>query len=696
MSIKTKLMVFFLAAIIVSTAVIGFLASWQFNSYAEHAFQKEAVLELRRVDAVLTQFVDSGRKAATRLAASPLLKNAVGKFTRYVNTTKPTELLYANHNPYEQDVYDLIQNIREGDRNFGLVFMGAVDGGFAQAPEKDTLGAGYDPRQRPWYKDALAAKSDLNVSPVYVSSSGDLVTSVTSKIHAPDRSLAGILAIDLNLAFLTDYIRNLKIGDSGYVMIFDKDGTILADPRHGNLFFKPLRDMRLPPLEEAVRNGSGYLRLAIDGREKNVAVYTSTALGWKIAVAIDTDEVHAVSTGMIWKIALAGVAICLVFAAVVFVVAGSITRPIGMLVEAAGGIAAGDFKALPEARFFSGELAKLRQSLHLMVEELAKLVETSRTKSAEAEEQTRKATAALAEAEEARKRAEQARREGLLQAAGQLEGIVAGTRKTAESLVRYINTAVQGAGRQSRHAGETATAMDQMNATVRDVTQSSSRTAQTAEDTRAKAESGATMAQAVREAVAEVDRRTAKLKGDIGTLGRQAQGIGQVMVVITDIADQTNLLALNAAIEAARAGDAGRGFAVVADEVRKLAEKTMVATKEVGDAVSAIQNGTSDSMRGMEGATEAVQRSADLAVQAESALREIVTISQSTAQQVSSIATASEEQSVTSEHIARSTEEVNRIAAETAAVMNDAEHAVSMLDDQARKLEELIGQLKVS
>ena len=64
-----------------------------------------------------------------------------------------------------------------------------------------------------------------------------------------------------------------------------------------------------------------------------------------------------------------------------------------------------------------------------------------------------------------------------------------------------------------------------------------------------------------------------------------AEGIGRIMNVISDIADQTNLLALNAAIEAARAGDAGRGFAVVADEVRKLAEKTMTATKEVGDAI---------------------------------------------------------------------------------------------------------------
>lgn len=73
-------------------------------------------------------------------------------------------------------------------------------------------------------------------------------------------------------------------------------------------------------------------------------------------------------------------------------------------------------------------------------------------------------------------------------------------------------------------------------------------------------------------------------------LGGQAENIGKVLGVINDIADQTNLLALNAAIEAARAGDAGRGFAVVADEVRKLAEKTMLATKEVGNAILAIQN----------------------------------------------------------------------------------------------------------
>ncbi|GKT21909.1 Chemotaxis methyl-accepting receptor like protein, partial [Aduncisulcus paluster] len=99
-------------------------------------------------------------------------------------------------------------------------------------------------------------------------------------------------------------------------------------------------------------------------------------------------------------------------------------------------------------------------------------------------------------------------------------------------------------------------------------------------------------------------------------LGQQADSIGHIMSVITDIADQTNLLALNAAIEAARAGEAGRGFAVVADEVRKLAEKTVSATNEVGEAISGIQNGTASSISRMEETSKVVESSTELAGQA--------------------------------------------------------------------------------
>ena len=131
----------------------------------------------------------------------------------------------------------------------------------------------------------------------------------------------------------------------------------------------------------------------------------------------------------------------------------------------------------------------------------------------------------------------------------------------------------------------------------------------------------------------------------MGELGKQAQGIGQIITVIEDIADQTNLLALNAAIEAARAGEAGRGFAVVADEVRKLAEKTMSATREVVDFVGAIQDCAQKNVVATDSAVKLVEESTGLAGQSGEALHAIVGMVQRTADQVRAIATASEEQS---------------------------------------------------
>jgi methyl-accepting chemotaxis protein len=209
-----------------------------------------------------------------------------------------------------------------------------------------------------------------------------------------------------------------------------------------------------------------------------------------------------------------------------------------------------------------------------------------------------------------------------------------------------------------------------------------------------KASGGAEVVRRSQKAIEHVNTIALQLKENMQQLGKQAEAIGQVMNVINDIADQTNLLALNAAIEAARAGDAGRGFAVVADEVRKLAEKTMGATKEVGENIRAIQDSTRKNIGSMDQAAEAIGEATSFSSESALALDEIVGISKSNAQQVQSIAGAAEEQSSVSEKINSAIEEVNRVASETAEGMAQSVSAISELARMASELRSIITELQ--
>jgi methyl-accepting chemotaxis protein len=315
-------------------------------------------------------------------------------------------------------------------------------------------------------------------------------------------------------------------------------------------------------------------------------------------------------------------------------------------------------------------------------------------KTTEAAEQARLAGIATDEANEAKARAERAKAEGMMQAAMQLEKVVEVVSSASEELSAQIEQSSRGTEVQSNRVGETATAMEEMNATVLEVARNASQAAESSNTARAKAMEGAKIVAQVVAGINTMQTVSMAMKEDMGVLGKQAEGIGQIMNVISDIADQTNLLALNAAIEAARAGDAGRGFAVVADEVRKLAEKTMTATKEVGEAISGIQHGTKKNLDNVERAVTTVVQATEMANKSGESLQEIVHLVEVSTDQVRSIATASEEQAAASEEINKSIEDINRISGETASAMNQSAQAVGELANQAGNLRKLIETMK--
>ncbi|WP_320171899.1 methyl-accepting chemotaxis protein [Maridesulfovibrio sp.] len=264
----------------------------------------------------------------------------------------------------------------------------------------------------------------------------------------------------------------------------------------------------------------------------------------------------------------------------------------------------------------------------------------------------------------------------------------------SEALAAQVEQSSRGAEEQSMMVSEAATAMDEMNSTVFEVARNASAAADLAHGSQLKAGEGENIVAQAVASISQVQSQSEQMRNDMAELGKQAEGIGNIMEVISDIADQTNLLALNAAIEAARAGEAGRGFAVVADEVRKLAEKTMTATSEVGQYISSIQSSTRTNIDNTEITTKTIGEVTDMINRSGEVLKEIVTSISETSDQVRSIATASEQQSAASEQISRSTGQIQAIAGETSQAMNESAEAVSRMSELAHELNEIIARMQ--
>ena len=176
-------------------------------------------------------------------------------------------------------------------------------------------------------------------------------------------------------------------------------------------------------------------------------------------------------------------------------------------------------------------------------------------------------------------------------------------------------------------------------------------------------------------------------QGTVASLGESSAEIGQVIKVITSIAQQTNLLALNATIEAARAGDAGKGFAVVANEVKELAKETAKATEDIGRKIEAIQGDTQGAVSAISEISEVIGRINDIQT---------------------TIASAVEEQTATTNEIARSVTEAaggaNGIAddvSQVAAAADDTRQgaqntlqSATELSTMATELKQLVGRFR--
>lgn len=434
------------------------------------------------------------------------------------------------------------------------------------------------------------------------------------------------------------------------------------------------------------------------------------------------------AAGMLIWLSIMAVIMTLVLLGVGVMLNRTVSRPVRALASASTAVAEGDFSQQVDIRSHD-ELGELGGAFNDMVKRIESSAELARQNGEAAEEAARVAEEARLQAEDERLYLDRSIDEMLTIierfAEGDLTVSLTAHRddKIAElyngfnramaemrGMLHEVNEAVSSAAgaateisasteqlagasqEQSAQATEVAAAVEQM---VRTIVENSSHTSRAAQVTEEFGDVAREGGEVVDQTVAKIRRIAEVVRASTDTvsqLGASSEQIGAIVSVIDEIADQTNLLALNAAIEAARAGDQGRGFAVVADEVRKLAERTSDATHEIATMIKTIQAETRAAVEAMNAGDAEVAAGIELADRAGDSLERIVEGSRNTVDMITMVAAASEEQSVTSEQIARSVEMISNVSGESAqgisqiaGAADDLNRITSDLDDKIRR-----------
>ena len=234
MNIKNRLALTLAMTTIIPIIVIAFVSITKTIDSSLERFVVTSHSEIRQVDVGFDSFFRQVKNNVVYLSKSTTVKQLESGVTNYLGSKKD---MTPNLNGIEEtSAFQLYREFGTTHPELLYVYMGSKTGGFLQYPE-EALG-GYDPRQRPWYKLAMTNPTEAVVTAAYQGQSGGPMVSVASTIRGQNNNIIGVQSMDVTLDTLTRIVENVKLGETGYIILIDDQGTILADPKNTKHNFK--------------------------------------------------------------------------------------------------------------------------------------------------------------------------------------------------------------------------------------------------------------------------------------------------------------------------------------------------------------------------------------------------------------------------------------------------------------------------